>query len=282
VIKKLLVVMAVAALISFVSFSVLGMMGGLQPHSFGGGPWGPVWQGRWADWRGPGRDPGPEVTRNLAYSGSERLEIALPAEITVTQGAEPRFTISGPQNVVDNLQINDGVLESKYGPDYRHGWPRRYRGRLRIDVVTPNTREFHLAGAQKLSIRNFDQDSLILHVAGAAEVDAQGRARRLEAHIAGAGHLDMQSLPVQDAEVEIAGAGDAQLDARNSSDVSISGAGHVQLRCRPANTQAHTTGFGGVGYGENCADLPPPASSSAPASPAPPANQPAPPPKSSV
>jgi hypothetical protein len=267
VVKKLLVVMAVAALVSVVSFSVLAAMGGFPPASWGPQGWGPDGP----PWNNRRRDAGPEVTRTLPYSGSDRLEVSLPAEITVTQGAEPRFTITGPQNIIDDLQLEDGVLEGRYGPAYRHRWPRHYRGRLRIDVVTPNTHEFHLAGAQKLSIRNFDQDSLILHIAGAADVDAQGRARRLEAHIAGAGHLDMGSLPVQDAEVSIAGAGDAQLDARNSSEVSISGAGHVQFRCRPARSEAHTSGFGGVGYGESCTDLPPPASSASPAVPAAPA-----------
>ena len=64
-------------------------------------------------------------------------------------------------------------------------------------------------------------------------MEAQGRAKRLETHIAGAGHLDMEQLPVDDAEVSISGAADASLDARNSSEVSISGAGHVQFKCRP-------------------------------------------------
>ncbi|MEI9890041.1 MAG: hypothetical protein WDN45_04830 [Caulobacteraceae bacterium] len=46
--------------------------------------------------------------------------------------------------------------------------------------------EFHLSGAQKLSLRNFDQDDLEVHISGAGDVEGQGKARRLEAHISGA------------------------------------------------------------------------------------------------
>jgi hypothetical protein len=238
------------------------MMGGFPPKGFGDR----FGNGFGDGWGGGDRDPGPQVTRTLSYSGSDRLEIAYPAEITVTQGPTPSFTVTGPQHIVDDLQLNDGVLEGQYGR-YRNG--RGYSGRLTITVVTPNTREFHLAGAEKLVIRNYDQDNLILHAAGAVNVDAQGKARRLEAHIAGAGHLDMDQLTVDDASISIAGAGDASLDARRSSDVSIAGAGHVQLKCRPAHTDMHGSPFGHVDYGPDCASVPPsPASPATPASPA--------------
>ena len=187
-IKRLLIVCASAAVISMVCFTFLGVMGGF-PDGFNNGPWG---NGNWNWGRGP-RDTGPTVTRSLPYSGSSRLEVAYPADITYTQGDQPSFSITGPQNVIDDLQLNDGVLESSHGPGrhYRWGgpWGRRDNGgRLTITVVGPSTHEFHLAGAEKLIIRNFDQESLVLHIAGAADVDGQGKAKRLEAHIAGAEH----------------------------------------------------------------------------------------------
>jgi hypothetical protein len=274
-IKRLLVVAAAAAVISMVCFMFLGVMGGF-PNDFNGGPWN---NGNWNWGRGP-RDPGPTVTRTLPYSGSSRLEVAYPADITVTQGDQPSFTITGPQNVIDDLQLNDGALESRYGPGYRYRWGGPWNhhddGRLIITVVTPNTHEFHLAGAEKLTIRNFDQESLVLHIAGAGDVDGQGKAKRLEAHVAGAGHLDLGQLKVDDAEVHISGAGDAALNARRWADVSISGAGHIRFKCRPANGLSQSiSGFGSVDEGPNCGpdSDEPPASSAPPASAAPPAKK---------
>jgi hypothetical protein len=244
-IKKLLVVFAAAALISMTCFTFLHILGGFPP-GWRGPPWGDGdWRGNWrGDWRGR-RDLGPEVTRNLPFTGGDRLDIYYPAEITFTQGPQPRFTVTGPQGLLDQLTLGNGVLR---GPDrhgFRWGGPG-WDGRLRIDIVSPNTHEFHLAGAEKLSIRNYDQDSLEIHAAGAADIDGQGKAKRLDVEFAGAGHLDLSQLPVDDAKVAIAGAGDASLDPRLSADVSIAGAGHVTLKSRPPYLQTHISGFGSV------------------------------------
>src|SRR4051794_13502087 len=97
-VKKLLVLMAAGAIVSLVCFSLLGMIGGRRALS-GGGPWR---FGPWGDWR-EGRDPGPEASRDLAYAGSPRLDVYYPAEITYTQGDQPRFTVTGPQRLLDQL-----------------------------------------------------------------------------------------------------------------------------------------------------------------------------------
>ncbi len=279
-IKKLLVVVAAAALISMACFTFLGILGGFPP-SFGPNGWGPDGP-PWLNGGGNnGRNSGPEITRNLPFNGSDRLDIGYPAEITMTQGPEARFTVTGPQYVLDQLRLEGGsVIWDGWG---RRRWGPRYRGgRLRIDIVSPTMHEFHLSGAQQLHIRNFDQDSLILHASGAADVDGGGKARRLEAHISGAGHLSLDQLSVDDAEVSISGAGDAALDARKSSEVSISGAGHVRLRCRPQNVDVQKSGFGDVEYGPECSTMPPPAAPTAPAPPAQPATPAAPAAKSKV
>jgi len=263
-IKKLLVVFAAAAVVSLTCFTFLNILGGFPP-----GWQGPPWHGgerRW-DWNwerswGDHRDLGPEVTRNLTFTGGDRLEIYYPAEITYTQGPQAHFTVTGPQGLLDELTLENGVLR---GPDRHHfrwGGPR-WDGRLRIDIVSPDTREFRLAGAEKLSLRNYDQDSLTIHSAGAADIDGQGKARHLDVEFAGAGHMDLGQLPVDDARVSIAGAGDATLDPHLSADVSIAGAGHVNLRSRPPILQTHISGFGSVDA--------PPAGTIAPTPPAPPA-----------
>ena len=259
-IKKLLIVFATAALISMACFTFLSILG--FPAGFTGPPWA---DGDWrGNWRHNARNSGPDVSRNLPFTGSDRLDIAYPADITVTQGPQARFTITGPQDILDELRLDGGELSGPDGP--RFGWGRRHHnGRLRIDIVSPNTHEFHLSGAEKLTLRNFDQDSLILHASGAVDVDGQGKAKRLEAHISGAGHLDLGQLPVDDAEVSISGAGDASLDAHASAEISISGVGHVALKSRPPIFHTHTSGLGSVDAPEIAPA--PPAAPAAPAKP---------------
>ena len=270
--KKLLVVFASAALISMACFTLLGLLGGFPPNLNG-----PPWQnGDWG-WRG-GRHgrwdmTGPETSRNLTYSGGYKLEFDYPAEVTVTQGPQARFTVTGPQGLLDRLTLENGTLYGPRGPRWNWGPGPDRDGRLRIDIVTPDTHEFHLNGTQKLMLRGYDQDTLALYASGAADVEGQGKARHLEAHISGAGHLALAALAVDDADVSISGAGDASLNAHSRADVSISGAGHVEFKCRPAGgLSQHISGFGSVDEGPNCsAAQTPPASSTQPTAPAAPA-----------
>jgi hypothetical protein len=263
--KKLLVVFAAAGLISMVCFSLLGILGGF-PHGHGwdGAPWrGGGWD---RDWSNHGRDSGPEITRNLPFTGSDQLEISYPAEITVTQGPQAKFTVTGPKSLLDQLTLEDGVLS---GPSGRHfQWNHNYHGRLKIDIVSPNTHKFQLAGAAKLMLKGYDQDSLILNLAGATDVEGQGKAKRLEAHIAGAGHLDLSQLPVDEAEVSIAGVADADIDPHVSANVSIAGAGHVRLRTRPPSVSSHIFGPGSIDEGPTPPVSPTPPTPPAPAAPA--------------
>ncbi|HEY4030753.1 MAG TPA: DUF2807 domain-containing protein [Caulobacteraceae bacterium] len=270
-VKKLLVLLAASALVSLVSFTVLNMMGGFK--SLGdGGPWN---LGSWGEWH-DNRDAGPETTRDLAYAGSPRLDIYYPSEITYTQGDQPRFTVTGPKALLDQLRLENDQLT--IGDHHFRG--SRSDDRLRIEVVAPSLHEFHLTGAQQLTIRKYDQDELRVYAAGAADVEGEGKARRLEVSVAGAGHVSLDDLPVDEARVQISGAGDASIDARRSSDVSISGAGHVELKCRPTDAHAHTAGFGSVDYGADCTAAP--ATPAPPASSAPPADTAAPAPKSKI
>jgi hypothetical protein len=268
VLNKLLVVMAAAALVCFVCFFTLNMIGGFPPPTFRGDAWNKAWNAG-----------GPETTRNLAYGGGSRLAIAYPAEITVTQGPQPRFTVTGPRGLLDRLTLENGTLYGPQGPRWNWGGGPSSDQRLHIDIVTPDTHEFRLTGAQDLTLRGYDQDTLELYVSGAGDIQGQGKARRLEAHISGAGDLKLDQLTVDDAVVSISGAGDAHLDARKSSDVWLTGAGDVQFKCRPASTQERKSGFGDIQYGPSCGELEPPASSAPPAASDAPAN---PAPKSKV
>lgn len=237
--KQLLILVAGGALVCFVSFSLLNIVGG-----FHGPPWrhGMVWSGTWDD-----RAVGPDVTRDLPWTGGDRLDIGYPAEITFTQGPQAKFTVTGPKGLVDVLRMDGDALDT---PDDTDDFPffmhHHSHRRLKITITGPSLHEFHMSGAEKLTLVNFDQDSLILHCSGAADVRGQGKAKRLEAHVSGAGHLDLGDLPIDDAEVSFSGAGDATLDPKTSAEISISGAGHVKLKTKPANLQTHISGFGSV------------------------------------
>ena len=59
---------------------------------------------------------GPDVSRTLAWTGGDRLSVNLPADVTFVQGPESGVVITGPQAIVDRVQIKDGRITAD-GPD---------------------------------------------------------------------------------------------------------------------------------------------------------------------
>jgi hypothetical protein len=230
--RTLLIIVAVGAILAVVSLSVLHALGGFAHHHHR--------HGEDAD-----NDSGPQVTRELPWTGGDTLKIEVPAKITYTQGPEPKFVATGPKAIVDKLTLEDGELS---GDPHRSWWRFSGEDRLTIAITSPNTHAFHLSGAEALTLKQYDQDELDLEVSGAAHVDGQGHAKRLDAGISGTGDLDLAQLPVDEARVSISGAGAATIDPKASADISISGAGHVQLKTTPPVLNTHVSGLGSVSH----------------------------------
>jgi hypothetical protein len=233
--RTLLILVAAGAVVCVLSLSVLHAIGGLNPlHKHFKIDFDDDGHGSSAD--------STVITRDMAWPGGDSLHISVPATVNYTQGPQVKFTVSGPKAVIDSLRMDDGDLVKADGAHWRHD------GHLTVTVTSPSTHDFELSGAQEMTIKNYDQDSLDLHIAGAAQVTGEGRAKRLDAHIAGAGQINLGQMPVDDATVSISGAGDATLDPKVSADIDISGAGHVDLKTKPPTLHTHIAGFGTVDH----------------------------------
>jgi hypothetical protein len=230
--RTLLILVAVGAVICFLAFGTMHALGGFHIHVDNDDDDGKV-------------ASGPTVTRDLAWPGGEALRVNVASRILYTQGPQTKMTVTGPQSVVDDLGFDDdGELVNRKDRHWRFGHDQK----LIVSVTSPGTHDFHLSGAQELELKQYDQDSLDLHVSGAAAVSGEGRAKSLDAHLSGAGELDLGKLPVDDAVVRIAGAGDATIDPKVSADVSISGAGHVNLKTKPPTLHTSVVGFGTIDH----------------------------------
>ena len=192
-------------------------------------------------------DAGPAVTRTLAWTGSDRLDIEVNAEVTYIQGDEASVVVSGPRNRVEGLRLDGGRLT--YNDDDNvdvvvFGWHNS--APLRITVTAPSIRSFDLSSSGELSIRDYDQPSLFIGVSGSGEVEASGRTDTLELDIAGSGEADLSGLDTRDADVEISGSGEAAVGPTGAARISISGSGDVDLTRRPASLTQSISGSGDV------------------------------------
>ena len=203
------------------------------------------------------RDHGPETTRTLEWTGGQSLTVDLSADVEYVQGATPGVTVTGPQEMVDRVRLVDGRLTwvERDGPEHeRVYFGRREHGRgfwlesdrIKIVVTAPNVNDFDLEGSSHLTLRDYDQDALTLDISGSGEITAFGKARSMELDISGSGEADLEGLTLTDANVAIAGSGDATLTPTGRVDVSISGSGDVALLTRPAQLNQNISGSGDV------------------------------------
>ena len=230
-IRRLLIIIAGGAIVSVVCFSLVHMLGGF----------GSVFHHKvhiTSD------DNTPAVTRDLPWTGGESLHFDnSAAHITYIEGPTPRITVSGPKRRIDKMAMNGDTVT---GTDVEWTFDDDDSDEIHITVTSPNTHVFYLSGVESLTLANFTQDNLDLHISGAAHVVATGHAKQAEINMSGAGRLDLAQMPVDNIKVDISGAGSATLDPKQSADISISGAGHVRLLTRPPTLHENIAGVGSI------------------------------------
>lgn len=183
-------------------------------------------------------DSGPKVTRKLAWTGSDSLEIDAFADVTYIQGPARSVTLEGPAALLDRIKVREGRIDFDGG--------RWKGGALRVVIEAPGVSRFDMGGVQDLKITGYDQDELNISLSGAGRVTATGKARRAILDISGTGAANLAALDLDEAEVDLSGAGKATLGPKSSAQIDVSGIGEVELTRRPARLEQNISGAGRV------------------------------------
>lgn len=189
------------------------------------------------------REAGPQATREMAWDGSESLDLDVAAEVIFTQAPGPgKLIITGPQAIVNDLTLSGGRLRD---PAFRSG--HMHDGRVLTIVMTaPKVTRFDASGANRLTIENYRQDTLDIDASGFARITARGETNVVRLDMSGAGDADLGQLKAKSAEVELSGAGKATLAPSDSLKVDISGIGQVTLLTNPATVESDISGAGRI------------------------------------
>jgi hypothetical protein len=83
-------------------------------------------------------------------------------------------------------------------------------------------------------------------MAGAGNIEASGKVQKLVVEASGAGNVDLSKLETVDAEVAIAGLGNADINASGEVEAAIAGAGNVTLHRKPRRLESDIAGIGNV------------------------------------
>lgn len=193
---------------------------------------------------------GPTTTRDLTWDGDEQFEISVPAYITYTQGPVAKLTVEGPKEAVDRVVMEGGHLRF----DTHRGYRNSRGNRFKVTLTAPTVTQFRLEGSEHLSIIDYKQDELEVHIAGAGNVTAKGEARHVELHVAGSGDADLGGVKADEVKVSIAGSGNATVAPKNSVEIHVAGAGDITLLTRPPNVEQHIAGSGHIIYRDPTAE----------------------------
>lgn len=201
-----------------------------------------------------GHDGGPSGSRSFNVHGFDRVALRGSDNVVVRVGGAETVTATGPQDVLDRLEIKvvDGELRIGREKHWSWGWSRdhgdtvvtvtlpRLRGAavagsgdMKVDNVQAPSFEGSVAGSGNLSIGTLMADAASLNIAGSGDTIVGGAAKSIDVSIAGSGNLDARGLKSERAKISIAGSGDVRAAVSGEADVSIVGSGDVDIAGTP-------------------------------------------------
>ncbi|WP_293681136.1 DUF2807 domain-containing protein [uncultured Phenylobacterium sp.] len=245
------------------------------PDALARGSWrfadGRDWSRHWGwDWRDDverrdhtrwsGGDEGETTTRSLAWSGAERLDLEVAAEVRYIQtpGSPGTVEVTGPARAVSDLEITGDTIR------YAHG-RAHWRPELTIVVRAPNIAAFDVSGANRLEVESYRQPRLSLDVSGDADVTVVGETDDLNLNISGNGDADLGKLKTQRADVDAAGASDATIAPSDWARLDASGMADIRLLTRPRQLETDVSGAGRIHQDGGDSSPSPPSSNAPPA-----------------
>lgn len=249
-IRVLIMIAVVGFMLSLATLSAAVAIGG--PDAITRGGWnlaeGWSWKGKRWGWDDDDRqmataDLGAQTTRTIEWSGADRLDIDLAADVRYIQSTgAASVVVTGPQKAVEQVVVRGDSIRYERRNDQRH---RRYPT-LTIVIRAPGVTTFDLSGRNTLSIEDYRQPSLRLDVSGSAEVKATGQAEDVQVDLSGSGEADLGALRSKNADVEISGSADAIIAPTERARLEISGSGDVEMLTSPKTVETDISGSGKV------------------------------------
>lgn len=189
-------------------------------------------EGRWDE------GSGALATRELSWTG-ESLDVDVPGEVRFIQQDGPAtLMVSGPSRLVHEVQLTDGRIS---GDDDEDGWRR-----VSITITAPRITEFRLDDEDTLVVHGYDQDRLMLSMAGRADVSIQGRTGSLTLNIGESADADLSQLKSGEVLANVRDFGEVSLAPQNRADLTVADSGKVTLVSRPGQLHSDVTDRGKI------------------------------------
>lgn len=158
------------------------------------------------------------------------------------QHGPPSLSITTDQNLMSHITArNDGNIlrlrsESSLRP--RHS--------IKVSITSSALEAARLSGASRLTPKGLSGSKFFVESSGATKIIPEGTVSELIAIMNGASRFDGEDLKVNNATIEINGAGRAVVNATDQLKVSIAGAGKVEYIGKPRHLEKDIAGAGSI------------------------------------
>ena len=188
---------------------------------------------------------GPVSKETIEFKKFTKLDLRIPAKLTLKTGNDHVATITSNENILKNIRAevrgNTLVIGSKNCIGKVD--------KLEIELIVSSLDEIVLNGSGSIkSVSQLEADDMELKINGSGNILTEVFTSDLRATINGSGNIIINGT-VKDADIEISGSGDFKgiaLDAF-TSDIEINGSGDVRLNVKN-DLSVKINGSGSVYY----------------------------------
>lgn len=207
------------------------------------------------------------TTESREVSKAERIKVTGDMDVYIDQGPTA-VKVEGDDNVLQYIEtnMNDDWLEIRTRDNVSINTSKP----VKVYVTTPQITDLKVTGSgnitcnQKFSTDNntsfnitgsgditaaINAPKVEAHISGSGNLHLSGETKDVEIHITGSGNYDGAELKAENADVSIAGSGDADLFADNKLKASVAGSGNVKYK-GSATVDTHVAGSGTVSKSE--------------------------------
>ena len=233
--KKVIVGIAVAVVLTVVLLAVFGVLGGVVIGS------------------------GNLTTRNFDLSHFTSVVARSGFQLELVQSSTFGVEVTADDNVMDYIDVDTSGNTLEIRPQ----WNRSFRSvTLRAKITTPDLYEITLSGGSQASISGFSSSHHLsvrlsggsrvtgditagdayFGLSGGSQVSLQGTADDLDVNGSGGSQLELEAFSANNADINLSGGGRATINVNGALDVNLSGGSHVTYIGEPTSIDTNLSG----------------------------------------
>lgn len=174
------------------------------------------------------------------------IDLQVPADVTLSQGATQEVIITAQSNIVDNIQLD--VVGGIWEIDYRDCVKKSES--VKIDITLPVLTLAQISGSGTVhGLTEFTElDDLELKISGSGDMSLEANCNELTSSISGSGNMDLD-MDCNEASTKITGSGNIDMDIIAATSISsrITGSGNLDYTGSTPTHSMEITGSGDLG-----------------------------------